>query len=102
MKATLLFVLSLWVIPTLAVPGLGKPIGTANQSLVDGSIDNVDLKASNIHLMLSRLSAATKIPIGLEVSSNDDLLVDRHMKLQIKKGTFRTALDLIVQLEFPR
>ena len=97
MKATFLFVLSLWVITTLAVPGLGKPIGTANQSLIDESIDNVDLKASNIHLMLSRLSAATKFPIGLEVSPNDDLLVDRHMKLQIQKGTFRTALDLIVQ-----
>jgi hypothetical protein len=97
MKVTILFLITLLVTPTLAVPRLGQSIGMANQGLIDGSIDNLDLKASNIHLMLSRLSTATKIPIGLEVSPNDDLLVDRHMKLQIQKGTFRTALDSIVK-----
>jgi len=47
--------------------------------------------------MLSRLSAATRIPIGLEVSPNDDLLFDREMKLHIQKATVRTALDSIVK-----
>ena len=97
MQATILFVLTLLMAATLAVPKLGQSIETASQSLNDGSIDNLDLQAPNIHLMLSRLSAATRIPIGLEVSPNDDLLVDRHMKLQIQKQTVRTALDSIVK-----
>lgn len=47
--------------------------------------------------MLSRLSAATKIPIGLEVSPDDNLSIDRDMKLEIQKGTLRIALDSIVK-----
>jgi len=47
--------------------------------------------------MLSRLSATIKLPIGLEVSPNDDLLIDRKMNLKIQKGTLRTALDSIVK-----
>jgi len=85
------------VMPTLAAPRLIQSLETANQGLIDASIDNLDIKASNIHLMLSRLSAATKIPVGLEVSPSDDLQIDRDMKLQIQKGTFRTALDSVVK-----
>jgi hypothetical protein len=91
----MLVVVTLLIIThTLAVPPLGK---SANQGLIDGSIDNLDLKASNIHLMLSRLSAATKIPIGLEVSPDDNLSIDRNMKLEIQKGTLRIALNSIVK-----
>jgi len=73
------------VMPTLAAPRLVESFETANQGLIDTQIDSLDIRASNIHLMLSRLSAATKIPVGLEVSPNDDLLVNRDMKLQIQK-----------------
>lgn len=98
MRPTILFVLTLVMITaTPAVPRLGQSFETAKQSLVDDSIDNLDLKASSIHLMLSRLSATIKLPIGLEVSPNDDLLIDRKMNLKIQKGTLRTALDSIVK-----
>jgi hypothetical protein len=98
MQATILFVVTLLMVtPTLAVPQLRNSLQTANRASIDDSIDDVDLVASNIHLMLSSLSAASKIPIGLEVSPNDDLLIDRHLKLEIKKGTLRTALDSIVK-----
>src|SRR6185369_12242247 len=97
MRPTILFVLTLVMITATAVPRLGQSFETAKQSLVDDSIDNLDLKASNIHLMLSRLSATIKLPIGLEVSPNDDLLIDRKMNLKIQKGTLRTALDSIVK-----
>jgi hypothetical protein len=98
MQATILFVLTLaMVTPTLAVPRLVQSFETENQRVLDHSIDNLNLKASNIHLILSRLSAAAKIPVGLEVSPNDDLLIDRDIKVQIQKGTFRTALDSIVK-----
>lgn len=98
MQPTVFLVFTLLMLtPTIAVPRLVQSLETANQELVDRSIDSLDLKASNIHLMLSHLSAATKIPIGLEVSPNDDLLIDRDMKLEIQKGTLRTALDSIVK-----
>ena len=98
MRAGILFVVSLLIVTqTLAAPKPGPSLGMTNQALIDGSINNLDLKASNIHLMLSRLSAETKIPIGLEVSPNDNLSIDRNMKLQIQKGTLRIALDLIVK-----
>jgi len=95
-KVLLIFIL-LMLTPTLAAPLPGRALETGNQGLIDRSIDSLDLKAANIHLMLSRLSAATQIPIGLEVSPNDDLLIDRAMKLEIQKGTLRTALDSIVK-----
>jgi hypothetical protein len=97
MQATILFLVTLLMAPTPAELRLGQSIEHASQELIDGSIDNIDIQAANIHLMLSRLSAATKIPIGLEVSPNDDLLVDRKMKLHIQKATVRTALDSIVK-----
>lgn len=98
MRAGKLFIVTLLIVThTLAVPPVGKSLETVNQELIDGSIDNLDLKASNIHLMLSRLSAATKIPIGLEVSPDDNLSIDRNMKLQIQKGTLRLALNSIVK-----
>jgi len=98
MRPRILFLLTLaMVMPTLAAPRLVESVETANQGLIDTQIDSLDIRASNIHLMLSRLSAATKIPVGLEVSPNDDLLVNRDMKLQIQKGTLRTALDSIIK-----
>lgn len=98
MRAGILFVVTLLIVThTLAVSHLGQSREMANQALIDGSIDNLDLKASNIHLMLSRLSAATKIPIGLEVSPDDNLSIDRDMKLEIQKGTLRIALNSIVK-----
>jgi hypothetical protein len=80
-----------------AEPWLGQSIEHASQELIDASIDNLDLQAANIHLLLSRLSDATRIPIGLEVSPNDDLLADREMKLHIQKATVRIALDSVVK-----
>jgi hypothetical protein len=98
MQPTILFIVTLaMVMPTLAVPRLDLSFEAVNQGLIDGPIHNLDIRASNIHLMLSRLSAATKIPVGLEVSPNDDLMLDREMKLQIHNGTFRTALDSLVK-----
>lgn len=97
MQATILFLVTLLMAATPAEPRLGQSIKHASQELTDASIDNLDLEAANIHLMLSRLSAATRIPIGLEVSPNDDLLFDREMKLHIQKATVRAALDSIVK-----
>lgn len=98
MRGGILFVVTLLIVTnSLAVGRLGQSREKANQGLIDGSIDNLDLKGSNIHLMLSRLSAATKIPIGLEVSPDDNLSIDRDMKLEIQKGTLRIALDSIVK-----
>lgn len=97
MQATVLFLVTLLMAATPAEPRLGQSIKHASQELTDASINNLDLEAANIHLMLSRLSAATRIPIGLEVSPNDDLLFDREMKLHIQKATVRTALDSVVK-----
>lgn len=97
MQATVLFLVTLLMAAIPAEPRSGQFIKHASQELTDAPIDNLDLEAANIHLMLSRLSAATRIPIGLEVSPNDDLLFDRKMKLHIQEATVRTALDSIVK-----
>ena len=89
MQATVLFLVTLLMATTPAAPRFSQSIEHAGQELADASIDNLDLQEGNIHLMLARLSAATRIPIGLEVSPNDDLLFNREMKLHIQKATVR-------------
>lgn len=68
-----------------------------NQNLLNMRIDNIELEASNIGVLLSELSDLKNIPIGLEVSSHDDLSKRKTIRLQIKHGTLADALESIVR-----
>ena len=68
-----------------------------SQGLLDRSIDELHLEGSNIGILLSSFSAQTKVPIGLEVSGFDDLSSAKTMRVHIKKGNVREALDSIVK-----
>jgi len=69
----------------------------ATQDLLSMQIENLELKAANISRLLSALSDQKKIPIGLEVSPEDDLLHSKTMRLQIKRGTLQDGLNSIVK-----
>lgn len=59
-------------------------------------IENLELEADNIHLLLLKLSNEKGIPIGLEVSSEEDLSQTRPIHVQIKQGTLADVLNSIV------
>lgn len=68
-----------------------------SQGLLERSIDELYLEGTNIGILLSSFSYQTKIPIGLEVSQYDDLSPEKRMRVHIKKGSVREALDSIVK-----
>lgn len=75
-----------------------SPSVEVTQDLLSRPIDNLDLEATNIGRLLDRFSFQTKIPIGLEVSSDDDLsATKKRMRLEIKHGTLRDVLDSVVK-----
>lgn len=60
-------------------------------------VENLELEADNIHLLLLKLSNEKRIPIGLEVSSEDDLSQTRTIRVRIKQGTLADVLNSIVE-----
>ena len=68
-----------------------------NQELLNMPIENLELKAANIGLLLSDLSTQKNLPIGLEVSPQDDLSKTKTVRLQIKSGTLADVLTSIVK-----
>lgn len=89
--------IALMIIATHIVTGLAQTPRGADQDLLTITIDNLELEASNIHLLLSELSDQKKIPIGVEVSPQDDLSQTKTIRLQIKHGTLADALNSIVK-----
>jgi hypothetical protein len=65
--------------------------------LADLPLRSVSIKAGNIHLALSAISDTYKVPIGLEVSPDDDLLKERNIVVQLDRGTLRDVLDLVAR-----
>ena len=87
----------LMIVATNIVTGLAQTHRGADQDLLRMAIDNLELEASNIHLLLSELSDQKKIPIGVEVSPQDDLSRKKTIRLQIEHGTLADALNSIVK-----
>ena len=97
MKVLQLFLtLVLVMAHTQVATGFTHGIG-GGQDLLSMQIDNLDLEAANIGLLLSELAAKKSVPIGLEVSSEDDLLQTKPIRLQIKKATLAEVLNSIVK-----
>ncbi len=67
------------------------------ESLVNRSLGNVNFKQSNVPLLLSEIAYKYNIPIGIEVSPDDDLLKDRNIIVQINGGTLKDVLDTIIK-----
>lgn len=77
--------------------GSGQPHRGDDQDLLMTPIDNLDLTASNIGLLLSELADKKKIPIGLEVSPYDDLSRTKTISSRINHGTLSDVLNSIVK-----
>ena len=77
--------------------GLAQTPRGGDQDLQSMTIDNLELEASNIHMLLSALSDLKKVPIGVEISPQDELLRKKPIRLQIKHGTLADALNSIVK-----
>jgi hypothetical protein len=59
-------------------------------------VKNLQLQGENIGLILSRFSVQNNIPIGLEVSLDDDLSITKTIAIDIKDGTVEEVLNSIV------
>lgn len=98
MKVLKLFVIfALTIAVALDVSGFAQSSRAGGQDLLSVPIDNLELEADNIHLLLSELSSKKRVPIGLEVSPADDLSQTKTIRLAIKHGTLADALNSIVQ-----
>jgi hypothetical protein len=67
-----------------------------NEELLRLPVKNLQMKGNNIGLILSRFSSNNNIPIGLEVSSDDDLSITKSIRIDIKNGTVEDVLNTIV------
>jgi hypothetical protein len=65
-------------------------------SLADLALSDVYIKKSNLPLTLAEIADYYKVPIGIEVSPDDDLLKERNITLQMNRGTLRDVLNAIV------
>ena len=70
-------------------------VGQTNRG-PDSPVLDVSIQGKNIALLLSKFAYERNIPIGFEVASNDDLLADGSVNVQIARGTVRDVLDAIV------
>lgn len=66
-------------------------------NLADLPVRAIEIKTSNVHLALLSIAGSYKVPIGLEVSPNDDLLKDRSIVVQLENGTLKDVLNSIVR-----
>ena len=98
MKALQLYLaLVLLIAHTQLVTRFTQTGGAGGHDLPSVPIDNLELEASNINLLLSELSDQKKIPIGVEISLHDHLLRKKTIRLQIEHGTLADALNSIVK-----
>jgi hypothetical protein len=65
-------------------------------SLPDLHVSDVYIKKSNVPLAVAELAYYYKVPIGIEVSPDDDLLKDRNIVVQMESGTVRDLLNAIM------
>jgi hypothetical protein len=79
------------------VTGFTQTSSGGSQDLLSMPIDNLELEAANIGLLLSEFASKKKVPIGFEVSPEDDLLQTKPMRLQIKNATLADVLNSIVK-----
>lgn len=73
------------------------PINEVKNSLLDLPVKDVRIQGENIHLILSEIAYKYNVPIGLEVSSNDDLLKDNRIEVDVKDGTIKDLLNSVVR-----
>lgn len=93
----LVFIVALTIAFPHGVTGFSQSPRVATQDLLSIPIDNLELEAANIHLLLSELSTQKRVPIGLEISPDDDLSHIKTIRLKIKHGTLADALESIVE-----
>lgn len=88
-----------WSAPATAVATGEWNQGPAHEkgqgNLADLPLRSVSIKASNIHLALSDISDKYRLPIGLEVSPDDDLLKERDIVVKLDSGTLRDVLNSV-------
>lgn len=84
-------VLAAFIAQGSPIPATTKQSGT----LVDKPVVEVNIQESNIHLALSKLANQYKLPIGLEVAADDDLLKERKVSVRVRAGTVKDVLDAV-------
>jgi hypothetical protein len=84
-------VLAAFIVQGSRIPATTKQSGT----LVDEPVVEVNIRERNIHLALSKLANQYKLPIGLEVAADDDLLKERNLSVRVKAGTVKDVLDAV-------
>jgi hypothetical protein len=66
------------------------------ESLTSLPVRNVNIQKSNVPLALSEIAYKYSVPVGVEVSPEDDLLKEGNIIVQIENGTLQDILNSIV------
>jgi|ERR1700752_777880 len=61
------------------------------------TVTDLQVKERNINHVLAKIAYTYKVPISLEVATNEDLLKGKGLKVQLKKGTLADVLDNIIR-----
>lgn len=64
---------------------------------IDLRVTDLEVEAENINLLLSKIAYQYRVPISLEVASNDDLLKSKYLKVNVKNGTIGDVLNRVVK-----
>jgi hypothetical protein len=64
--------------------------------LAESALRDVFIKESNLPLALAEIAHSYKIPIGIEISPEDDLQKERNIQVYMKSGTLRDLLSSVV------
>ena len=67
-----------------------------HSSVADLPVTDVSIRKSNMPLALSEIAYTCNIPIGVEISPDDDVLKERNIVVQIESGTVKDLLDSVV------
>jgi hypothetical protein len=95
MKVFVLSTLLATIIVNCLIP---RPvIGRTEQNQTDIVVTDLQAGAENLHLMLATIAYKYKVPISLEVATDDNLSAGIPIIVHMKSGTLANVLDLIIE-----
>src|SRR5687768_7938468 len=93
-----IFGLSMLLVLSFTVTSFAQSAARSREEKsVDLAVTDLQIEATNINMLLSKIAYQYGVPISLEVATDDDLVKSKQLKVQVKKGTLADVLHSIVK-----
>jgi hypothetical protein len=96
MKFSLYVLYCSLLLPLIITVPAKDALGQKRDELLDRELQEIAIQYSNLPLALRHLSEDYKVPIGFEVSPDDDLLIDRKIELKRDRATLKDVLTNLI------